>query len=210
MLSETVRLMGMVAAATPAPRPPELEGGPAESPAEPAAIAFEEEAVDAARAGPRLKLEPTDRDRALAAVFAAPTGASSEPLTWSDLLAAITEGEPAAARDQAAAALEVELAAMGVDAAAVPATGLAEALSAARDDLGSVRAWMRRLAPTQVRRIERRIQIDAGLRAVVEPFLARQRTRLAQAPDRAAVARQLGSADGRLFLLFDAAAENVA
>jgi hypothetical protein len=86
-----------------------------------------------------------------------------------------------------------------------------EALGAARD-ISAVRDLVRRLAPAQIRRIERRLQIDDHLRGEVEPFLSRGRARLAEAATagEAAFERHLASRDGRLLLLLDAATEIIA
>lgn len=221
MLSETVKLMGMMASAAPSIRPPETPlDAPPETP-----IVFGPER-------PRLRLAPTERDQAYTSVFAADDVAVSEAVevegadeamepeddapaetwTWSDLLASLGDGQPEDPRDANGAALEGELAAMGVDPASAPPPGrVMEALGPARN-LAAVRELVRRQAPAQIRRIERRLQIDERLRGEVEAFLTRGRERMAQAAagDDAGLARVLATRDARLLLLLDAATETIA
>lgn len=223
MLSETVKLMGMMASAAPLIRPPEPEPSVDPGP--------QESGEAAALERPRLRLAPTERDQAYTSVFAgeepAPAAAeadvddeavdptddaSGETWTWSDLLASLGDGETEAPRDAAGAALEAELAAMGVDPATAPSPELVlEALGPSRN-LAGARDLVRRQAPAQIRRVERRLQIDERLRDEAEAFLARGRERLAQAAagDDEGLARMLASRDARLLLLLDAASETIA
>ncbi|WP_141653162.1 hypothetical protein [Phenylobacterium immobile] len=227
MLSETVKLMGMMASAAPAIRPADAAPPPAVEPEVVPEVLPDPDEESAAKAEhPRLRLAPTERDRAYASVFAVGEGvaagteahpppepddeASAETWTWSDLLASIgPEAGSSEVRDNAATALEAELAAMGVDPAAAPPAGrVMEALGSARD-ISLARDLVRRLAPAQIRRIERRLQIDDRLSADVEPFLVRGRARLAEAAAAgdAVFERRLASRDGRLLLMLDAATE---
>lgn len=223
MLSETVKLMGMMASAAPLIRPPE--------PAPPLDLDPQDSGEAAELERPRLRLAPTERDQAYTSVFAGeeppPAAAEAdlddeaadpaddapaETWTWSDLLASLGDGEAEAPRDAAGAALEAELAAMGVDPATAPSPELVlEALGPSRH-LAGVRDLVRRQAPAQIRRVERRLQIDERLRGEAEAFVARGRERLALAAagDDESLARMLASRDARLLLLLDAASETIA
>ena len=217
MLSEAVRLMGVVSnrpAVAATPRPPAPEPAPRRfvpAPAPPRSAAAE-------GLRPRLRLSPTTADAEVSQVFEgagqppAPAGAGTEGAdwTWQELLSSMDDAPVDERRliDR----LLGEIEGLGVDSTAfLPPARIDEiaAVQEAGDDAGS-RAIVRRLAPTAVRRLSRRILAEKGLRAHVERFVGdydEQIRKLAGQPNggREAVFKLLASDEGRAFLLFETA-----
>lgn len=227
MLSEAVRLMGVVSA-RPGP-PPALSSRPAPAPRVSAAAAPAEPAPSEARgfrlggarssaaaAGlrPRLRLAPTTADAEVSQVFEAarpePAPADSGGWTWQDLLSSMDDA-PVDER-QLLDRLMGEIEGLGVDPAVLLPPARIEEIGIAvmaGDPIGA-RAIVRRLAPTAVRRLTRRALAERGLRAHAERFTKAYAERLAQAAARKgssadAVASLLSCDEGRAYLLFDAA-----
>jgi hypothetical protein len=235
MLSEAVRLMGVVAGAsgatqrapvrTPAPQPqsqPQAQSQPpaaapvAVQPAAPAPAAREPEAAPPAEAGlrPRLKLTPTATDEEFKNVFVAaggqePAETVGDSWTWKELLSSMDE---APIDDGALAATMVaEVEAMGIDAAALMPRAriddIATALKAG--GLSGGRELVRRYAPAAIRRLSRRMMADRSFHAQAERYVRRYQAQIGEAASRdgEAFAPQalLASDQGRAFLLLDSA-----
>ncbi len=226
MLSEAVRLMGVIgggAAArasgglTPAPRPP------APRPAPPAPslslrprVGESAEPAEGGEPRKRLKLTPTESDEAVSTVFepaaerrGAEPVAGDDSWSWSDLLSSL-DGE--AADDGALeGALVEEIRALGVDTAALFPDSKIEEIATALEigDVGGAREMAHRLAPAAIRKLARRVLSDKILRAQADRFIQQQSTRLNEAikrgQTRVALARALGTETGRAYLMFDAA-----
>lgn len=210
MLTEAVRLMGVVSGDAPTTRRREPEAQ-AQAPAEPRP----------ARAAPvqdkrfglrgRLRLEPTE------------TSAPAEPegrLDWSDLVSGDDAGETPldldtpALRPADAEALSDRVAGairrMGVDPnALLPRSRVEEAARAiSNGDATGARQIVRRVAPAAVRSVSRRVLSDAELRSDAERYVrlfAQELTASARAGDGGAVQSRLASDAGRAFMLLDAA-----
>ena len=231
MLSEAVRLMGVVAgAASTASPPPISRPAPApvqrlspaafETPREPApAPAAPQAAPDDIGLRPRLKLTPTATDDEFKTVFEAAGGreAPAETIgdawTWKELLSSMDEAPPS--DDSLASVLIGEIESMGVDAAALlPRPRVDEIAAALRDgDNDGAHDIVRRLAPAAIRRLSRRIASDRRMRAQTERYVRRHRALVDEAVARGdgeAVTGLLGSDQGRAWLLFDAAFGDVA
>ncbi|MFZ5670194.1 MAG: polar localization protein TipN [Pseudomonadota bacterium] len=217
MLSEAVKVMGVVAGAagTAAPaiaagRAPRTE--PPSPPAPPAR-------GEAAGPRPRLRLTPTATDEEFRSVFEsaggrAPAGEGPEPggpgWSWRDLLTTIDgdDSDPESLADRMAA----EIAAMGIDPAALlPKARIDEIAAAVQTrDLDGAREVVRRLAPAAIRRLVRRLFSDAAMRGQTDRFLARFGGMLEEAGERdrggLLVGTLLASEGGRAYLLLDAAA----
>ncbi|HEX4197019.1 MAG TPA: polar localization protein TipN [Caulobacteraceae bacterium] len=232
MLSEAVRLMGVVAgAAGTAQRPaarapaPQAQAQPqaqaaaplAAQPAAPKPAAPEPEAAPSAEATglrPRLKLTPTATDEEFKNVFVAaggqePAETVGDSWTWKELLSSMDE---APIDDGALAATMVsEVEAMGIDAAALMPRAriddIATALKAG--GLGGGRELVRRYAPAAVRRLSRRMMADRSFHAQAERYVRRYQAQIGEAASRdgEAFAPQtlLASDQGRAFLLLDSA-----
>ena len=223
MLSEAVRLMGVVSSRPAAPRPaapaqtgeaPVRRFGPppvSTTPAAPRSAAAE-------GLRPRLRLSPTTADSEVSQVFegagqsSAPAGAGSEGAdwTWQELLSSMDD-TPVDDR-QLVDRLLGEIEGLGVDPAAFLPPARLDEIAAVQEagDAGGARAIVRRLAPTAVRRLSRRILAEKGLRAHVERFVGdydEQIRKLAGQPQggREAVHTLLASDEGRAFLLFETA-----
>ncbi|QUD89981.1 polar localization protein TipN [Phenylobacterium montanum] len=231
MLSEAVRLMGVVAGAagTVSPRPaaaaapapvqavprteaprPTAEPGPAPPP-------------NAADAGlrPRLKLTPTATDEEFKSVFESaggrehrePPEPAGDSWTWKELLSSMDEpGDAAPAGGGSDEALLNEIDAMGIDAAALLPRPRIDEIGAAvnQGEPAMMRAIVRRLAPAAIRRLSRRMLTDRPFRAHAERFTSRYQGLLDDAVSErnaTVVAALLGSDQGRAFLLIDAAGE---
>jgi hypothetical protein len=214
MLSEAVRLMGVVAGAASsapaaAPRPP---------PRAPLAPAAGQEGqqppLDEAGLRPRLKLTPTASDEEFKTVFKAaggrePPETGGEEWTWKELLSSMDEAPPS---DEAlAGALIGEIEAMGIDAAALlprPRIDEIAAATQAKDDEGA-RELVRRLAPAAIRRLVRRMATERRMRAQADRYVRRYEALVAEAigrgGDRVVISALLGSDQGRAYLLLDAA-----
>lgn len=215
MLSEAVKLMGLVSGGSPQPRPrPEPEAGRRERPAPvdelpqsgPAA------ALDVAPSRPRLKLTtPVEPERE----FAQPAAARSrDNWTWRDLLGsmeATTEiAEPVEDDDLADRMIE-EIHRLGVDPNALLPRSRVEAAAEAHQ-VGApdtAREIVRRVAPAAARRISRAVLTDRAMREQADRFLAVYEARLNEAvrrdPEGFMVTALLASEPGRAFLLIDAA-----
>jgi hypothetical protein len=224
MLSEAVRLMGVVAgaASTAAPPPPPPtrptpRAPPATTGPEPAA---EASAPDDAGLRPRLKLTPTASDDEFKTVFEAAGGrepaeaAGGDAWTWKELLSSMDEAPPS--DESLASVLIGEIEAMGVDAAALLPRPRIDEIAAsiqAGDGPGALEV-VRRLAPAAIRRLSRRMISDRRLRAQAERYVRRHQDLVDEARSRGdggvVTSALLGSDQGRAFLLLDAALADVA
>jgi hypothetical protein len=225
MLSEAVRLMGVVAGAAstsdPPPRtvspPPPSRIAPPPEPAEP----FVAPQGDAADSGlrPRLKLTPTASDSEFKTVFESaggrePPEAAAEGWTWKELLSSMDDAPPS--DESLASVLIGEIEAMGIDAAALlPRPRIDEIAAAfhAGDEAGGMEV-VRRFAPAAIRRLSRRMLSDRRMRAQAERYAGRYRSLWADGVGRGEsavmAAALLGSDQGRAFLLLEAALAEVA
>lgn len=231
MLSEAVRLMGVVAGAASTTSPPpisrptpapvqRLSPASLEPPREPApAPVTPQAAPEDIGLRPRLKLTPTATDDEFKTVFEAAGGreAPAETIgdawTWKELLSSMDEAPPS--DDSLASVLIGEIESMGVDAAALlPRPRVDEIAAALKNGDDSVAVdIVRRLAPAAIRRLSRRIASDRRMRAQAERYVRRHRGLVDEAVGRGdgeAVASLLGSDQGRAWLLFDAAFGDVA
>jgi hypothetical protein len=217
MLTEAVRLMGVVSGDTPAlrRREPLPAAGPA--PAEPDSGRSRAARGDEARGfglRGRLKLEPMPGS-------AAPV---SDRLDWNDL---VDDGPGEAPLDldtpimpaEAADALEDRITSairrMGVDPnALLPRSRVEEAAQAVTErDPDRARQIVRRVAPAAVRSVSRRVLTDPDLRADAEAYVrafARDLASRAGANDGPGVLQRLTSDGGRAFMLLDAAIGDLA
>ncbi len=220
MLTEAVRLMGVVSGDAPALR--RREPAPASAPpsadpdaARPRATRSEEPRAFGLRG--RLKLEPM-------AGSAAPTPPSGDRLGWNDL---VDDGPGEAPLDletpvmpaEAAEALEERITAairrMGVDPnALLPRSRVEEAAQAVADrDPDRARQIVRRVAPAAVRSVSRRVLTDPDLRADAEAYVrgfSRDLTARAGNNDGPGILGRLTSDGGRAFMLLDAAVGDLA
>lgn len=213
MLTEAVRLMGVVSGDAPAPgRRRELN--PMVEPEAPATPARPARATEGRGFGlrGRLKLEPTEPKRA-----AAPP--AQDGLDWADL---VDDGgdeapldldsplpppaEPAELADRITGVIRR----MGVDPnALLPRSRVeeaAEALAAREPD--RARQIVRRVAPAAVRSVSRRVLADAEVKADVERYVhdfGQGLTAMARAGDADGIQSRLASDAGRAFMLLDAA-----
>jgi len=172
---------------------------------------------------PRLRLTPTATDEEFSQVFEAAGGVQpaeakpkgdAEGWGWKDLLASIDVSGAEAARLEEK--LAEELGEMGVEPATLLPKPRIEAVAAAvqTGDFEGARKVVRKLAPAATRRIQRRLGGDEALKGQVAAFLRRQQALIADAvvrdPQGFAVAEMLSSPGGRIYLLFDAAAGDMA
>jgi hypothetical protein len=162
---------------------------------------------------PRLRLTPTDQDKAVKSVFepAAPAQRAAEPQedwSWRDLLQNM-DGPAQGSDDQQTGRLITEIEALGVDSGALlPRSRVEEiALALNAGDLDAGRAFVRRLAPAAVRRLARRMEMDPALRKDAGRFVSRFGDQVVEtlARDSASAAALLSTDQGRTFLLLDAA-----
>ncbi|WP_295242729.1 tipN [uncultured Brevundimonas sp.] len=218
MLTEAVRLMGVVSGdTTPARRrepAAEIEARPEprperriDRPTPPASPPAEERRFGLRS---RLRLEPAET----------PPPSTDKGLDWSDLIDGDDDNEapleldtpspsPAEAEalsDRVAAAIRR----MGVDPnALLPRSRVEEAARAfSNGDPDAARQIVRRVAPAAVRSVSRRVLSDAELRADAERYVRNFAVMLnasARAGDSAAVQSSLASDSGRAFMLLDAA-----
>ena len=224
MLTEAVRLMGVVSGDSPALRRREPTPIPAAAPVRPAV----EPEADRPRTTPtesprgfglrgRLKLEPMPGS-------GAPPTPAADRLGWSDL---VDDGPGEAPLDldtpvmpaSSAEALEERVTAairrMGVDPnALLPRSRVEEAARAvAERDPDRARQIVRRVAPAAVRSVSRRVLTDPDLRADAEAYVrgfARDLADRAEAGDGPGVLGRLTSDGGRAFMLLDAAVGDLA
>jgi hypothetical protein len=213
MLSEAVRMMGVVSGESPAP-PRRRENAAAEpAPAEAASDSARDSARDSAQdAGlrGRLRLTRTDADAEVRNVFEAPKPrAEGEAWSWRDVLGGLDPNARAADGDEDAVAARLidEIKKLGVDPQALlPRTRVDEAAAAwLRADADGARVVIRRVAPAAVRRISRRVITDRSLRSLAERYVARFAARVGEERTEAAASNLLASEQGRSFLLIDAA-----
>ncbi|WP_313103944.1 tipN [Brevundimonas sp.] len=228
MLTEAVRVMGVVSGDTPASRrrEPLLSAAAPETPrykprpVEPKPEPKPEPKERGFGLRGRLRLEPTG-DEAPAAP-PAPTPAKDEALDWNDLAkdhdqeayeAPLELDAPVAAPVDAAALADRITAAirrMGVDPnALLPRARIEEAARAlAAQDPDRARQIVRRVAPAAVRSVSRRILADAELRADADAYVRafglemQDQARRGDAHD---VQARLAPDEGRAFMLLDAA-----
>jgi hypothetical protein len=217
MLTEAVRLMGVVSGDTPSlrrrdPAPP-AGPGPIEADSGRSRAAKGDEPRAFGLRG-RLKLEPMPGS-------GAPVG---DRLDWNDL---VDEGPGEAPLDldtpvmpaEAAEALEERITAairrMGVDPnALLPRSRVEEAAQAvAGRDPDRARQIVRRVAPAAVRSVSRRVLTDPDLRADAEAYVrafSRDLAHRAAANDGPGILGRLTSDGGRAFMLLDAAVGDLA
>jgi hypothetical protein len=235
MLSEAVRLMGVVAGAAgtnqrAAPRPaqaPPPVPAPAPAPAatQPAPatpVARDPDPVptaDQAGLRPRLKLTPTATDEEFKSVFEAaggqePAESVGDSWTWKELLSSMDDTPI----DEGALAgvMLGEVEAMGIDAAAlVPRARIDEIAAALKTgEAAAGRDMVRRLAPAAIRRLSRRMMADRNFHAQAERYVRRYQATIGEAAEREgegfAAQTMLGSDQGRAFLLLDTAIADAA
>lgn len=210
MLTEAVRLMGVVSGDGPGGQP--RRDSPRSAPPE----------DDAGLRG-RLRLTPTHTDEEVRRTFqpAPIPEPDRDRVSWRDLLANTGEpsldadadadapGEDADAGDLAGR-VSAAILDLGVDPAALlPRARVEEAADALHvGDPDRSRQIVRRVAPAAVRRISRRVLTDRALRQDVERFVrhyARALDAASRNGARSETSQLLGSDAGRAFLLLDAA-----
>ena len=218
MLTEAVRLMGVVSGDSPATRRRESPA-PAPAPA-PAAEAETPPRTRSERAGEsrgfglrgRLKLEPMPGP-------APANQPEKDRLGWSDLvddgpgeapLDLDTPVMPAADDEALGERITAAIRRMGVDPnALLPRSRVEEASEAVSSgDPDRARQIVRRVAPAAVRSVSRRVLTDADLRADAEAYVravSRDLAARADAGDATGVLGRLTSDGGRAFMLLDAA-----
>ena len=220
MLTEAVRLMGVVSGDSPALKRREplqaITPGPVEANRERPRPAKAEEPRAFGLRG-RLKLEPMPGS-------GAPFAPAGDRLDWNDL---VDDGPGEAPLDldtpvmpaEAAEALEeritVAIRRMGVDPnALLPRSRVEEAAQAvAERDPDRARQIVRRVAPAAVRSVSRRVLTDPDLRADAEAYVrgfSRDLAARADANDRPGILGRLTSDGGRAFMLLDAAVGDLA
>ncbi len=230
MLSEAVKVMGVVAgaASSTAPalaaaaratrEPPFSTPAPAAEPAAPVPPLSPEEPRQ------RLRLTPTATDQEFRSVFesaggrapaaAAPAsaegGEGAASWSWRELLTSI-DGDDSDS-ESLGERMAAEIAGMGIDPAALlPRNRVDEiAVAVQTRDKDGAREIVRRLAPAAIRRLVRRLFSDAAMRGQTDRFLQRFGGMLEEAAERdrggLLVATLLASEGGRTWLLLDAAA----
>lgn len=213
MLTEAVRLMGVVSGDNTSPparrrEPPTPEAAPGPRPA------AREERGFGLRG--RLRLEPTPNPAAQAP--------SADRLDWSDLIEESADEAPldldtpvmpaAPAKGESTEFLGERLVSairrMGVDPnALLPRSRVEEAAAALSErDTDRARQIVRRVAPAAVRSVSRRVLTDPALREDSENFvraLSKELASHASNGDSGAVQARLTSDAGRTFMLLDAA-----
>ena len=214
MLTEAVRLMGVVSGDTPAVS--RRREAPAPEPEAPRARSEPPERPEREPRGfglrGRLKLEPM-------AGAAPPNQPEKDRLGWSDL---VDEGPgeppldldtpvmPAAEGEALGERITAAIRRMGVDPnALLPRSRVEEAAQAvAAGEADRARQIVRRVAPAAVRSVSRRVLTDADLRADAETYVrtfSRDLSARAAANDGPGVLGRLTSDGGRAFMLLDAA-----
>jgi hypothetical protein len=179
--------------------------------------------VELTDAQAEVKLTPTATDEEFSAVFEAAGGVAAETAepahegeswTWKDLLASIDGADDQGERLQDV--LSADLAQMGVEPAKLLPKARIDEIAAAvqTGDIDGAREVVKRLAPAATRRIGRRIAADAGIRRQVQVYVRRYQTLVDDAavrdPEGFLMATLLGDDAGRLYLLLDAAAGDLA
>ncbi|MBF0664624.1 MAG: tipN [Brevundimonas sp.] len=222
MLTEAVRLMGVVSGDSPAPRrreiPPTAAADEPEAPSRPSRERAEK--TDEPRGfglRGRLKLAPMSG-------AAAPNQPEKDRLGWSDLvddgpgeppLDLDTPMMPTAEGEALGDRITAAIRRMGVDPnALLPRSRVEEASEAvAAGDPDRARQIVRRVAPAAVRSVSRRVLTDADLRADAEAYvraISRELAARAAAGDAPGVLGRLTSDGGRAFMLLDAAIGDLA
>ena len=222
MLTEAVRLMGVVSGDAPAAAR-RREAAPLQSPPplpeERLRPSRQDEDKGSGLRG-RLRLEPTDSPSPRRG--AQPD--TADGLDWSDLVQGGPDEEPPLDLDQTVLASDADNMAdritaairrMGVDPnALLPRTRVEEAASAlAGRDPNRARQIVRRVAPAAVRSVSRRVISDPELRSDAERYVRAFSTKLAEAArtgDAPAVLAALATDAGRAFMLLDAAVGDLA
>lgn len=172
-------------------------------------------------ARPRLRLTPTATDEAFSSIFETAAAKPQEDApdsdgwTWKDLLSSIDEAEgsdPAKLQD----ALAREVLDMGIDPAALLPFDKLDEIAAAiqtRDSDGA-RQVVRAIAPAANRRLTRRMFADEKLKRQALTYIGRFKASLAEAADGdhqgLEVAKLLKTDAGRIYLVLDAAAGDIA
>ncbi|MDB5420927.1 MAG: hypothetical protein JWR59_874 [Brevundimonas sp.] len=216
MLTEAVRLMGVVSGESQTARRREASQAPSSAPpaVETRPRKPREEDRSFGMRG-RLRLEPTE-------TAPAPRPAPSTPdagLDWSDLVGNGPDVEPPLDLDQPIMPVDAEdladritgaIRRMGVDPnALLPRSRVEEAAVAlAERDPDRARQIVRRVAPAAVRSVSRRIMSDAELRSDAERYVRAYSQKLAEsarAGDSGGVLGALATDAGRAFMLLDAA-----
>lgn len=213
MLTEAVRLMGVVSGETPTTRRREAAAVP---PPEPVRTPRADEPKGFGLRG-RLKLEPTPG-----------TPPPSGPMDWSDLVdegsveapldldtPVMPTGGGDANLDTLSERIVAAIRRMGVDPnALLPRSRVEEAAQAVTDrDPDRARQIVRRVAPAAVRSVSRRVLTDPDLRADAEAYVrafGRELAGHAGVGDGPAVLGRLTSDGGRAFMLLDAAIGDLA
>jgi hypothetical protein len=215
MLTEAVRLMGVVSGDGPALRRREPVPAAITKPAEPEATRPRPAKTDEPRAfglRGRLKLEPMPGSTA-------PATPVEDRLGWSDLvddqpgeapLDLDTPVMPAEASDALEERITAAIRRMGVDPnALLPRSRVEEAAQAVTErDSDRARQIVRRVAPAAVRSVSRRVLTDPDLRTDAETYVrafSRDLTTRAEAGDGPGILGRLTSDGGRAFMLLDAA-----
>jgi hypothetical protein len=209
MLSEAVRLMGVVAGAsggatrsTVRPAEPSTAAAPPAGESQPRAPRHEEPpTTDSPR--PRLRLTPTASDEEFKAAFDSAGGReASEPAapaqgvagapegwSWKDLLSSMDKapgdgpGENGPDDDQSLAdTLLAEIGTMGIDARALLPRARIDQIAAAirAGEPRAGRELVRQLAPAAVRRLARRMLSDSGVRGQADRYVRRYQAMIAE------------------------------
>jgi hypothetical protein len=213
MLTEAVRLMGVVSGETPAYRREDPAAEPYAGGSVSALDAAGEAAEEAGLRG-KLRLTRHTNEAEVRNLFdtPAPRG-DSEGWTWRDLLGGIEAGKGAAPADDDGLTLRMldEIKGLGVDPKALlPRSRVDEAVQAwMSGDGAGARQVVRRVAPAAVRRISRRILTDKPLRAQAERYVARYVALIGEAGGAGPISDLLTAEAGRTFLLIDAATGDV-
>lgn len=215
MLSEAVRLMGMVSGDSAAARrrdalnEPAAETGPRVSRAESEDPPSQNSGAGGLRG--RLKLEPVSPPPARTD---APPPENDQRLSWRDLVQDEVPAEPGGAApddEDLGEHLTLAIRRMGVDPnALLPRSRIQEAADAFHDgEPDRARQIVRRVAPAAVRSVSRRVLSDNELKGQAERYV-RQTTRQLidagrESGDGQSVLARLATDPGRAYLLLDAA-----
>ena len=205
MLSEAVKLMGVVAHAGQNP-PPGRGASPPEPPADAELVADADVAAEDLGLRPRLKFT------AAADAVATPIDGSeaSSEWDWKSLSGGLDNDEAEQVGEIASPFNAI--AAMGIDPAALLTRGRIQEIASAvqAGDREGAREVVRTLAPAATRRITRRILGDAEFGAMSQRFVAKYARDLTAAVEADAEGYQatslLSSDQGRAYLLLDASA----
>ena len=212
LLSEAVRLMGVVAGPMPAPPQPAPAAAPEPAPAPTSPP--ETKVSLKAQLRPRLRLTPDAAEEKPevpppAADEEKPEAAVEPGLGWKGLLQSLDRD--GADPEGLAERIHAELHAMGIDPVALLSKPKVEEIAAALQtgDEEGAREVVRALAPAAVLRLARRLFADAALRGQAERFRKRFDASLKDAAERDSqgfmVGSLLDSGEGRAWLLLDSA-----